>query len=159
MLNFVFDADGLIKLARSGVLSAIIAFAKCAIPEQVYQEVMKGKEKMYEDAFVIERLIEEKSIKVVKIASSDAGGLGQGERSVLALAKKSRFDAVISDDQKFLKVLESEGISYVIPTDMIAVMAMKRRLTKAQAHEALDAIRPFVRESNYLAAKEMIGGG
>ncbi|MBI2564714.1 hypothetical protein HYV79_01860 [Candidatus Woesearchaeota archaeon] len=159
MLKLVFDADGAIKLARAGVLHKVVAFVSCFMPEQVYAEIMKGKEKMYEDAFIIEGLVENKKVKVVKVTPMESEGLGQGERSVLVYVAKSEIDAVISDDRKFLSILESKHIPYIVPTDIIAVMAITKNLTKVQAHEALDALQPFVSESNYKAAKEVIEGG
>ena len=46
MYKVVFDADGLIKLAKSGLLEKITKLIKCTMPEDVYIEVVeRGKEK------------------------------------------------------------------------------------------------------------------
>lgn len=67
-------------------------------------------------------------------------------------------EAVISDDRKFLSILEIEGIQFIIPTDIIAMLAINGKISKDEAIEALDKIRNLVREDNYHSSKEMIGG-
>lgn len=159
MLKIVLDADGAIKLTRAGVLQKVVVFASCVMTEQVYAEIMRGKEKMYEDAFMIEGLVDARKLKVVKVAPAEVVGLGEGERSVLAFVEKAQIDAVISDDQRFLAVLERKEIPYIIPTDLVAVMAVRGHLTNEMAYEALDALRHFVSQTNYQSAKDFIGGG
>ena len=159
MVKFVFDADGVIKLAKSGVLDSVSVFAACHLSTQVYEEVLKGKENMYEDAFIVEGLVAKGKIKVVTIRKAEVmAGLGGGEQSALLLYEKLGADAVISDDRKFLSFLEEKEVPFIIPTDLIVLLSAKGRISKAKAREALDSLRPFVREENYRLAKEAIGG-
>src|SRR3989338_3511907 len=159
MLTIVFDADGLIKLARAGILERVASLIHCITSQQVYNETMRGKEKMYEDAFIIDALVEKGSIEVKRIKPTEGLlGLGLGERSALALFNKIQGDAIISDDRKFLAVLETVDIPFIIPTDLIAILAVHKKLQKTEAIKALEVLRPFVREENYTAASELIGG-
>lgn len=158
MIKFVLDADAAIKLSKAQVLDALASFAKCVVTKQVYQEILKGKEKLYEDAFDIERLVDKGKITVQDIKAGQIEGLGIGECSALALFQKLKGNAIISDDRKFLFVLETQGVPFVIPTDVISMLFTKKRISKNNAIDALDKIRKLVREENYDAAKLKIGG-
>ncbi len=159
MVKFVLDADALIKLAKAGILSRFATFVKCFVPEHTYKEVLRGKEKMYEDAFVTEELVKTGRIKVMNTKNEhQIQGLGQGECAVLALFKDLRADAIIGDDRKFLSVLELQEIPFITTADAITFIALKGGVTKDEANTALDAIRMLVSEENYQQAKETIGG-
>ncbi len=158
MVKFVLDADASIKLSKAGVLGALTSFAKCSITTQVYQEVLKGKDKMYEDAFDIEGLVGKGKIAVSEVKAENIEGLGVGECSSLAMFQKLKGNAIISDDRKFLSVLESKRIPFVISTDVIAMLSIKKFISKNEALDALDKIRQSVREESYNSAKRIIGG-
>ena len=158
MVKLVLDADGAIKLARAGVLKHLAGFAKCFMPKQTYQEVLRGKEKMYDDAFIIEELAENKEINVIDVKAEERIGLGPGESAAFVLFQKLKADAIVSDDRKFLAFLEEEEIAFLTPTHAIVLLAVKKVLSKGDSLAALDKIRSLVREQNYHDAKEMIGG-
>ncbi len=158
MVKFVLDADAAIKLSKAGVLEALTSFVKCFITKQVYQEVLKGKDKMYEDAFDIEGFVGKGKIAVLEVKADNIEGLGVGECSSLALFQKLKGDAIISDDRKFLSFLESRKIPFIISTDTIALLSIKKFITKTKALHALENIRQSVREESYNSAKIIIGG-
>lgn len=158
MIKFVLDSDAAIKLAKAGVLEKLAVFAKCFMPKQAYQEVLRGKEKMYEDAFEIERIVENRKIKIINVKAQIMEGFGAGECAALSLFNKLGEDIVISDDRKFLSVLEKQGVPFIIPTDIIVMLAVKKQISSKEASEALDNMRSLVREENYKKAKEAIGG-
>ncbi len=159
MSVFVLDADGAIKLAKARALETLASAATCFLPLAVYEEISKGKEKMYEDAFDIESLVSSKKIKLIKINIERINeGLGAGECSALAAYTEVNADAIISDDRKFLAFLERQNIPFITPTDAIVFLVIKKRITKQKGILALEQIRHLVREENYLAAKKEIGG-
>lgn len=158
MIKFVLDADAAIKLSKAQVLDALASFAKCVVTKQIYQEILKGKDKMYEDAFDIETLVNKGKITVQDIKAGQIEGLGIGECSALAIFQKLKGDAIVSDDRKFLSVLEAQRVPFVIPTDVIPMLFTKKRISKNEAMNALDRIRKLVREENYNVAKIKIGG-
>lgn len=158
MAKFVLDADAAIKLQKAGALGTLASFVKCVIAMKTYEEILRGKEKMHDDAFAIEQLVEKGKVAIVKIKSYEKDGFGLGEGASLELFKKIKADGIISDDRKFISLLESQGIPFIIPTDVIAMLFIKKQMSKAEAGQALDKIRPLVRESNYSAAKRTIGG-
>ena len=66
MSKIVADADGLIKLGKSGALEALLSVAEVMVPEAVYEEaVITGKKEMYEDAAELERTLREGGTKIV----------------------------------------------------------------------------------------------
>jgi len=159
MLKLVFDADGLIKLARSGILRRATVHVRCFASHQVYEEVLRGKEKLYEDAFIIEELATTNNIMVKQTKPfEEPETLGAGERAALALFRTLNADAIVSDDLKFLTSLEAMRVPFIIPTHLIVLLAQRSYITHEQARHSLSAIRPFVREQNYQEAQELIRG-
>ena len=140
------------------MLETLASFAKCSITKQVYHEILKGKEKLYEDAFDIERIVGKGRLAISEAKVEEVEGLGIGECSVLSMFQKTKGDAIISDDRKFLSILESRNIPFVIQTDIIVMLAIKKCVSKSEAMKALDRIRQLVREESYDAAKRSIGG-
>lgn len=158
MTKFVLDADGAIKLARSGALTTLTENAKVVIPDAVFNEIIQGKEKQYEDAFIIEALVNSEKIRRVHVSSEHDDTLGIGEIVVLALWKSAKADAVISDDRKFIRLLEQENIPVLIPTLAIVWLVKNRIAKKEQGKMWLQAIRPFVRIDAYDRALVLLGG-
>jgi len=112
---------------------------------------------MYEDAFIIEDLVVKKKIALTKIKPMlENKDLGIGELSTLALFQKTNADAIISDDRKFISLLESKGIPFIIPIDIITILAIKKILSSKEALNALENIKLIVREDNYFKAKKLL---
>ena len=160
MYKIVLDADGLIKLAKSGLLNKLTQLAKCFISKQVYiKAVERGKEKMYEDAYAIDALIHSGKIEVISIkANIIESSLSSGEISSLELYKKLKADAIISDDRRFLNLLNQEKCEYIIPADIIVVLAKNKKVAKEEAIKSLNKIRTLIREDVYLSALKRLGG-
>lgn len=86
----------------------------------VYDEVLKGKEKMYEDAFKTESLADMSKISVADgDETEEAAWLDSGESSALAVFKQEKADVIISDDRKFIAKLLRDKIPFMTPSDMI----------------------------------------
>lgn len=158
MIKFVLDTDAAVKLAKAGVLSSLSSSAKCFMSKLAYEEVLKGKEKMHEDAFAVEGLANVGKIKIMESKTETIEGLGIGECSSLSLFQKVKADAVISDDRKFLLAIEKDGIPFLTSTSVITWLTLKKHISKLEALEALESIKNLVREENYRNAKKMIGG-
>ena len=158
MIVFVLDTDGLIKLTKSGIIEELAKHRKCLITQEVFNEAVKeGKERLYEDAYVIEDMINRKLILVEKINFEEIEGLGNGEASSLAIYKKKRCSAIITDDRKFLSLLEEQNIPFIMPVDAIVGLLKRRKTTRKAASDALEKMKPFIREDLYIKAKNEIG--
>ena len=161
-MRHLLDADGLIKLHRAGVLHSVLVAFHCAVPSAVYDEVVvKGKVYLHEDAEEIEQLFLG-SVEVVGQTKSEGTAieinLGAGELAVLALAAQGPEDIVVSDDRRFLSALAARDLLYLTPADLLVVLARRRVLTRAEAMEALERLRPAIRTAAYWEAKEDLEG-
>jgi len=95
MTVFVLDSDGLIKLSKASIIEEIVKHRKCIITQEVFNEaVRKGKEGLYEDAYVIENLINRKLLTIKKVKITELADLGKGEVSSLEIYKKMKCSAI-----------------------------------------------------------------
>ncbi len=160
MSKIVVDADGLIKLGKSGTLAVLLSTAEVLVPEAVYEEaVISGKREMYEDAFELERVLREGGAEVVKEEPAeklleDTPSLGAGERAALRVMYAREAEAILTDDRAFLNVLEEVGITTVVPVAVIVGLAEGAKISAEEAIEALGRIRGSVRREVYEAAME-----
>lgn len=171
MGKIVLDSDGLIKLQKAGVLKTLASRYECIIPEAVYKEsVEEGKKGLYEDAFLIEDVVEEgikkieisdrPSDKIVKIDEDDLESLGYGEKEVFQLYFQEGADAVISDDRAFLKTLDRyDKVEYFTPCNAVYILYKKGIVTKEESLKGLDQIKDLVRKEVYNKVIKKIKGG
>lgn len=164
------DSDGLIKLQKAGVLKSLASRTGCIITEAVYKEsVEDGKSGLYEDAFLIEEIVEEeiKRIKVSdqneelkKIDEERLESLGEGEKEVFQLYFQVEADAIVSDDRAFLTTLDRfNEVEYFTPCNTIYIMYKKGMITKKESLTGLDQIKDLVRTDVYKKVVKKIEGG
>ncbi len=127
------------------VLSFIFSVS---IPEAVKEEVVDDAGE-YPDAVIIRRNIGEGLLKVSSIHASEE----KGEEAVLTVFKKGKFDAVCSDDKRFIKRLRLFEIPYITPVVFIAILLKKGKLPIREAHKKLDLLSPYVSEAEYDTVK------
>ncbi|MBN2033052.1 MAG: hypothetical protein JW836_07235, partial [Deltaproteobacteria bacterium] len=85
-----------------------------------------------------------------------AVGNVKGEESVVVLYQTGGFDAICSDDKRFIKKLKLLGIPYMTPAVFVAVLLQDKRLTKPEAEEKLDALSPFISSDEHLTVQLFI---
>lgn len=160
--KLVFDADGLIKLAKSGALEPVTGVFECMATKQVEREaVTEGKRRLYEDAFETGRIISLGKIKIMEVnlhVQMARRDFGVGELSVIGLYKKIAADAIVSDDKKFLALLAQESIPFVTPTQLIVGMAVSKKISVENAQAHLSNIKQWVTQKSYVNALKQIGG-
>jgi len=87
-----------------------------------------------------------------------AWGLGAGETQALQLAVQSQeAPVIVSDDRSFLGVLSNLALPFLVPSHVVLGLARDGSLSVADAKNALDALRPTIRASDYLEALESLG--
>ena len=107
------DADCLIKLTKAGAKSPVLSVLETSIPQAVRREAVdEGKKGNHPDAFIIEENINRGKLKSIKASRrADMGFVAhKGEREVITLFLAGGYDAVASDDARFLRKLEIAGI-------------------------------------------------
>jgi len=82
--------------------------------------------------------------------------LGKGEISTLHLYFQVKANAIVSDDRAFLNVLHAYDIPFIIPSDLIVWMALTDAVPVKKAIAGLDRIELYIKESNYLRAKNKL---
>jgi len=162
MYKLLVDADALIKFTHAKIIQIICSIFDVIITKEIESEVVtEGKKRLYPDAFEIETLIQKKLIivKSPRNKKTIKESLGMGEKSLLDLARSMKSTMIISDDSAFLRCLEKQNMSYIIPSDMIIVLT---KLHKIKVHEALtylEYMKPWIKKQSYDEIKKELNGG
>ena len=132
------------------------------VPETVYEEaVVRGKRELYEDAFELERLLEDEGVPIVRSDPEPqedrllegVTSLGAGERSTLRLYFAEGADAILSDDRVFLNFLSRNSVPFGTPVNVVVGLAKSGRVSRKEGLEALEKMSGFVRADVYERAK------
>ncbi len=159
MSRIVVDADGLIKLGKSGVLHTLARAHELLVPEEVYREaVVEGKRMLHEDAFELEAEFPALGIEVAEVGPAlEAGGsVGAGELAALRLYEASGAGAVISDDRAFANFLVRQGVPVFASADALVVLVESGRLSADQGIECLERLQAHIRGSVFESAMASI---
>jgi hypothetical protein len=151
-MQFVFDADGLIKLTKGGLLETLLGYAEIVVGPEVWREVVEdGMARGHADAVVIAgnksrlTLVTPDSVAAASLPES-ASRLGAGEREAWALLVDRSAQAVVSDDRAFLSHLTLAGVSYLTPAAVVLLLWEAGELAQDTGRAALERLRPFVRQ-------------
>jgi len=147
-MKVLMDTDCLIKLTKSKLKELVCSNFSVIIPQVVKEEVIDNAEE-HPDAMIIKGNIETGLLSINKKQSSAQ----KGEDAVFTIFQQGKFDAVCSDDKRFIKRLRLFDIPYITPSVFIAILLKKGKLTIKEAHKKLDSLSPFVSEDEYNAIK------
>jgi len=147
-MKVLMDTDCLIKLTKSKLKELVCRNFSVIIPQVVKEEVIDNAEE-HPDAMIIKGNIETGLLSINKKQSSAQ----KGEDAVFTIFQQGKFDAVCSDDKRFIKRLRLFDIPYITPSVFIAILLKKGKLTIKEAHKKLDSLSPFVSEDEYNAIK------
>jgi len=133
----------LAKIKRLNLLETL--FKKIVIPEEVYEEVVEGKQE-YLDSLVIERTVNDRWIKIKEIKiereiEKFASEIHPGEIAVISLSKKLKPSLVLIDDATARTIAESFGFN-VKGTLYVLLKAYKRKLINK--NELKDSINQLI---------------
>jgi hypothetical protein len=158
--RIVLDSDGLIKLAKAGLLQVVLAAWDCLVPRAVYVEsIERGMRLAHPDAAEIHALLRPGSIRPrarhprATAILRGKPGLGPGECEALHLYVASEADALVTDDAAFLDVLTEADIPALPPALAILVLQEQGHLNARDAVAGLERLRPFIRPEVYRAAR------
>lgn len=160
--RFIIDADSLIKLTKISIINKICQSFHCSITKEVYAEVVtQGKERLHQDAFKIEKLVKNRSIKLNKTKPKKMEirkTLDEGEKSIYLLYKSSKNTMLVSDDNTFLNFLKEEGEKFTTPTRLITLLKSLNIINSKQALVYLNKMKPYIKPETYLRVKDTLGG-
>ncbi len=157
MNKLVFDSDGIIKLTKAGCLEKVLQNFDCFITQEVYEEtVVKGKERLHDDAFLLDTFVNEGKLKLREAESNEDAqfilsnsAIGRGESSTLHLLFNIDAKAIISDDRIFLNLMQRNNVRFIIPTDLIVRLFELKILTKKETIEALTMVKSMINKNNF----------
>jgi predicted nucleic acid-binding protein len=164
-MKIVINSSPLIFLSKIEKMHLLTElFDEIFIPSTVfYETVTRGKEKMMEDAFVIENFINENEKNKVTIADVDFRGfeeipLGIGEKAVIAFARRENIENVLIDEEN---VLIDEGKARTIakmfrlkPRGTLWVLALANSKDLITYHELKESVLRIV-EKGYRIKEEI----
>ena len=159
MLSLVVDADCLIKLAKSGVLRRLLERFRCFISDVVYEEVVvRGKSRLYEDAFLVDEFVAEGLLKVRSVKRDErvlemlVRSIGKGEASTLMLFFNLGADAILTDDKAFIRILTRHRIPFITSSRVIVRLVKLGVIGRDEGIEALNKLKylPIAKEFGIL---------
>jgi rRNA-processing protein FCF1 len=153
MLRLLMDSDCLIKLARSSLKEVVCRSYTVVIPPLVRREVVdKGRD--LPDAEIVRRTLESKLLSL----SERQRSASRAKEAVFTVFQSGRYDAICSDDRKFIKRLRLFHVPYLTPAVLIAALVKNGKLTLKNAFEKLEALAPMVSEEEYATVKLFLAG-
>lgn len=141
----VEDSMILIHLALGGVLKeTCVMFGQVIIPNAVHNEVVEiGKKAGRADAFLVEKLENERYIQVVAVHETkledelEKYGLRGGELEVVTLYFQERADLIVSNDDKVRKLRLILNLDLVSSPEIVFMLVKNGDISKSKAVECL----------------------
>lgn len=161
------DTDALVKLTKGSAKEIVGSAFEVVLPPGVYEEaVERGKAGGHADAFRIEENVRQ-GLLVVRRPPSDTRterlieelGLAGGEADLLRLLSGEEVEAAVSDDSRFLHILEGLGVRYATPSALLVLLRRTGALPGDETRAKLDALAPFISEEEYLEAQRALEEG
>jgi hypothetical protein len=153
-MNVVMDADCLIKLTKAGLKEQVCAAWRVSIPPLVRRETVDQASHLPDATRIRQNIV------AGHIAVKDPGvRAAKGEDAVLRLYQGGGFEAVATDDARFIRQLRGLGIPFAVPAVIIVWLRLEDVLSPDEARQALTALRPHISSEQWAAAQLMLSGG
>lgn len=157
-MKIVINSSPLIFLSKIEKMHLLTElFDEIFIPSTVfYETVTRGKEKMMEDAFIIEYFINENKNKIT-IVDVDFQGfeeipLGIGEKAVIAFARRENIENVLIDESKARTIAKMFRLK---PRGTLWVLALANSEDLITYHELKESVLRIV-EKGYRIKEEIL---
>ena len=159
-MKVIMDADSLIKLTKAKAKEVILKNIEAYIPPKVVEETVEiPKEEGYPDAFLIEENLKKGLLAVEKIEENKEVEemvarlrVSGGESDVFRLYKSGGFDAVSSDDGKFLEILDALDIPFLTPSALVVHLLKKKVLSRDEAETYINELKEMISDEEYYLA-------
>jgi len=152
----------LIKLTKASVKDHIASNVELYISFEVKKEAVdEGKARGYPDALAIAENISSGRLKVAetgRVATveslTNSLNLVGGEADSIRLFKQGNYEAIASDDSRFIDLIEGLGIPYMTPSALLLYLWKTKALSRQETCQCLDKIKGFISSEEYLASIE-----
>lgn len=150
------DSDCLVKLTKAGAKEAILSSIEVSIPALVKKETVdEAKEKGHQDGLIIEENLSKKSLRVVEARRKKQSitAATKGEEEVVSVYLSGKYEAVASDDRRFLKRLEAANIPSMTPTACLVYLYQGDKIEQFEALQMLESLKPYISSQEYAVAR------
>jgi len=156
-MKIAVDSCSVILLAKSTSLETFAGNYEMSLTEEVYGEILKGRDKKFTDALLTEEMVRGKKIKVIGALNKALikklmldFSLGLGEAGTLALVINKQCDAVLTDNRQGRKTAFIHGLHIIGSVDVISALYKLKLIDKNKAFEGLERLMEFGWFQNYL---------
>ena len=161
-MKFAVDACSIILLAKATILEILSNEHELFVTENVYKEILKGKDKKIIDALFTERLVKEEKIFINRVANKNLikklmedFNLGSGEAETIALVIDKQCEVILTDNKQGRKVALIYGLNLVGSIDVIIALYILKLIDKDKAIDGLKRLREFGWFQDYLIDKAL----
>jgi hypothetical protein len=159
-MRVVMDSDVLIKLTEASVKDLVASNLELYIPSEVKREAVdEGMARGYSDAQVIAENIDRGRLRVAETRREknverliDSLNLFGGEADSIRLFNQGDYEAIASDDSRFIDLMEGLGIPHVTPSALLIYLLRIKTISRQEARQFLDKIREFISPEEYVAS-------
>ena len=155
------DSDCLVKLTKAGAKEIVGNVIEIYIPNLVKKETVdEGRESGFQDALIIMENIDKKILQVAKHGKKNTSLIPatKGEMEAVSHYLEGDYDAIASDDRKFLKRLESANIPFLTPAACVIYVFERGGIKKHTALELLNNLKNLISNEEYTIAKMVVEG-
>lgn len=155
-MKIVMDSDCLVKLVKAGAKEAVVSSMTVHITPLVKKETVdEGRNNNFPDAELIHENIGSGKLTIVKSPAQRSATVTaiKGEMETAALFKRGGYDAIASDDRRFLRKLEAANIPYLTPAACVAHVYLSGKIERKGALALLEALRPLISREEYAVTK------
>lgn len=137
-MNKVFcDSSSLILITKIELVNELVEFGNLFIGEKVFDEiVVQGKNKGKENSFIVNKLVSEGKIKIIKLNDKKFFSfimtefrLDESEAEVIALAYASKLSIVFTDDLEAMKACKTQGIIYFTSLTFLVKLVREKKIS------------------------------
>lgn len=125
--------------------------------------VEQGKQGGHPDALKVEENIKRGRIRVRNIRKSEHGEtivrdlrLKGGEADIVRLYSSGGVDVAVSDDRRFLQVLQALDIPFATSSSLIVALTKRGRMKREDALMYLQKLAEYISEEQYAEARAAI---
>lgn len=144
-MTIIADSSSLILLSKVSVVEIFVKRNRVFASRLVYEEVVRGKEKGREDSMRVEKLVQERLLKIrapeqsIKVKIEKLFNLKKGELEVISLSYKTRH-TVLTDDKKGLNAAKALDINFITSLDVIAALFKRGAINRKKARDSMDGL-------------------
>jgi len=147
-MKVLMDADSLIKLTKAHLKEPVCKVFDIVLPAKVRREVMIHAS-VHPECRIVQANLDSGAIAEVRGPRRST----RGDDALLAEFGNGRYDAIATDDKRFIRKLRVLETPYITPAVMLLAMARNQRLTVGEAFAALNRLTPMVSDAEVAIVK------